>query len=165
MNFFRDGGYVRLLELSTLSDKFHQIGAVCSIQWARRLTSLNREIGLTFKYALQQATTYKAIPFAVIKNGCEQDTRPSPQFSCRVVVRRLKQRRRRPQRERQESNRIRLAKQQLCTCITLLISKSSLHDYIVKTVCNFTFCGRREHKTTTFFFFSWTSIQSFRIQL
>ena len=30
---------------------------------------------------------------------------------------------------------------------------------------NFTFCGRREHNTTTFFFFSWTLIQSFRIQL
>ena len=30
---------------------------------------------------------------------------------------------------------------------------------------NFMFCGEREHKTTTFFFFSWTSIQSFRIHL
>ena len=30
---------------------------------------------------------------------------------------------------------------------------------------NFTFCGGRERKTTTFFFFSWTSIQSIRIQL
>ena len=28
---------------------------------------------------------------------------------------------------------------------------------------NFTFCGGREHKTTTSFFFSWTSIQSFKI--
>ena len=38
----------------------------------------------------------------------------------------------------------------------------SLHDYDVK-VPNFTFCGGREHKTTNFFFFSWTSIQYFRI--
>ena len=30
---------------------------------------------------------------------------------------------------------------------------------------NFTFCGKREDKTTTLFFFPWTSIQSFRIQL
>ena len=32
-------------------------------------------------------------------------------------------------------------------------------------VPNFTFCQGREHKTTTFFLFSWTLIQSFRIQL
>ena len=41
-----------------------------------------------------------------------------------------------------KSNRFRLAKQQLCTL---------LHDYNVK-VPNFTFCRRRGHKTTTFFF-------------
>ena len=76
------------------------------------------------------------------------------------------QRRRRRQRERQKSNRFRLAKQQLCTCITLFlyISLPSLHDYDVKRP-NSTFFGEREYKTTTFLFFSWTSIQSFRIQL
>ena len=30
---------------------------------------------------------------------------------------------------------------------------------------NFTFCRGLEHKTTTFFIFSWTLIESFRIQL
>ena len=30
---------------------------------------------------------------------------------------------------------------------------------------NFTFCGGSTHKTTTFFFFSWTLIQSFSIQI
>ena len=30
---------------------------------------------------------------------------------------------------------------------------------------NFTFCGGREHKTITLFFFFWTLIQSYRIQL
>ena len=40
----------------------------------------------------------------------------------------------------------------------------SLHDNNVR-VPNFTFCRGREHKTTTFVFFSWTLIQSFRIQL
>ena len=45
----------------------------------------------------------------------------------------------------------------------LYISFLTLHDYDVK-MPNFRFCGRCEHKTT-FFFFSWTSIQSFRIQL
>ena len=44
------------------------------------------------------------------------------------------------------------------------ISLPSLHDYNVK-LPNFTFCRGREHKTTTFFFFSWRLKQSFRIQL
>ena len=46
----------------------------------------------------------------------------------------------------------------------LYISLPSLHDYNVK-VPNFRFCRGREHKTTTFVFFSWTLRQSFRIQL
>ena len=80
--------------------------------------------------------------------------------------RELKQRWRRRHRERQKNNRSRLAKQQVCTCITLLCTFlcSRLHDYDVK-MPNFTICWEREHKTTTFLFFSWTSIQSFRIQL
>ena len=45
----------------------------------------------------------------------------------------------------------------------LYISLLSLHDYNVK-VLNFTFFRGWEHKTTTFFFFSKTLIQSFRIQ-
>ena len=69
------------------------------------------------------------------------------------------QRRRRRQREGQKSNRFKLAKQQLCKSITLswYISLPSLYDYKVK-MPNFTFCGKREHKTTTLFFFSRTSI-------
>ena len=39
----------------------------------------------------------------------------------------------------------------------------SLHDYDVKTP-NFTYGGGREHKTTTLFLFSWTSLHSFRIR-
>ena len=46
----------------------------------------------------------------------------------------------------------------------LHISLPSLHYYDVK-VPDFTFSGGREYDTTTFFFFSWTSVQSFRIQL
>ena len=46
----------------------------------------------------------------------------------------------------------------------LYISLPSFHDYNVK-LPNFTFCSEREQKTTTFFFFSWTLTQSFRIQL
>ena len=62
---------------------------------------------------------------------------------------------RRLQRERQKTNGFRLAKQQLCTCITLLVHfyRPLLPDYNVK-VPNFTFCRGREHKTTTFLFFS-----------
>ena len=44
------------------------------------------------------------------------------------------------------------------------LTLSSLHDYYMK-LPYFTFCRGREHKTTTFFFFSCTLIQSFRIQL
>ena len=46
----------------------------------------------------------------------------------------------------------------------LHISLPSLHGYNVK-LPNFTFCRGQEQKTTTFFFFSWTLMQSFRIQL
>ena len=46
----------------------------------------------------------------------------------------------------------------------LYISWPLLYDYDVK-MSNFKFCRGHEHKRTTFFFFSWTSIQSFRIQL
>ena len=67
-------------------------------------------------------------------------------------VRELKQRRRGRQRDRQKSNRFRRTKQQLCTCNTLYITLPSLYDYDVK-MPNFTFCGKREDKTTTLFFF------------
>ena len=77
----------------------------------------------------------------------------------------LKQRRRRRQRERkkaigldwQNSNFVRAS-------LFLYISLPSLHDCNVK-MRKFTFCRRRQHKTTTFFFFSWTLIQCYRIQL
>ena len=46
----------------------------------------------------------------------------------------------------------------------LYISLPSLHDYDVK-LTNFAFCGGREKNSTTFFFFSWLLIESFRIQL
>ena len=46
----------------------------------------------------------------------------------------------------------------------LYISLPSLHYYDVKMPI-FTFCEGRERKTTTFSFFSWTSIQSLRIEL
>ena len=63
-------------------------------------------------------------------------------------------------------NRFRLAKQQLCTCITVFCNFHCRRctTYDVK-LPNLTFYGGREHKTAIFFFFSWTSIQSIRIQL
>ena len=48
--------------------------------------------------------------------------------------------------KRQKSDRFRLVKQQLFTCI-------SLHDFDVK-LRNITFCWGREHEATTFFYFS-----------
>ena len=46
----------------------------------------------------------------------------------------------------------------------LYISLPSLHDHNVK-IPNFTFGGGLEDKTTTLFFFSWTSIQPARVEL
>ena len=76
-------------------------------------------------------------------------------------IRELKQRRRQRQRERQNSYRLRLAKQQLCTCITLFCTLL-FHCHV--KVPNLTFYRGRKHRTT-FFFFSPTLIHSFRIQL
>ena len=39
----------------------------------------------------------------------------------------------------------------------LYISLPTLHEYDAKMPI-FTFCGGREHNTTTFFFFSWTPV-------
>ena len=83
---------------------------------------------------------------------------------CNAMIT-LKQPRRQRQRELQKRNWFRLAKQQLCTCITLFCTFLCRHfDYDLKMPI-FTFCGGREGKSTTFFFFSSSSIQSFRIQL
>ena len=82
-----------------------------------------------------------------------------------IVDKDLKQRRRRRQRELQKRNRLRLAKKkkQICTCITLFCTLLCRH--CTTTTWNSTCYGGRELKTMTFFFFFWTSIQSFRIQL
>ena len=48
-----------------------------------------------------------------------------------------------------------------CFFTSTLFYLPLLHDYNVK-VPKFTFCREREHKRMTFFFFSWTLIQSFR---
>ena len=77
-----------------------------------------------------------------------------------LVNREFTQRRRRQQQERLKSKIFRQAKQHLCTYISL----PSLHDYNVE-LPNFTFCRGREQKTTTFFFFTWTLMQSFRVHL
>ena len=75
-----------------------------------------------------------------------------------TVIRELKQRRPRRQRERQKT--IGLDWQNAFWYISL----PSLHDYNLK-LPNFKFCGGREQKTVTFSFFSWTSIQRVRIPL
>jgi len=77
-----------------------------------------------------------------------------------------KQRRRRLHRERQTCNRLRLAKQQLCTFIMLFCT--FLCRRCTTTTWkrpNFTFCRGRERRQRLLFFFSWTLIQSSRIQL
>ena len=48
---------------------------------------------------------------------------------------------------------------------TLFVHFFAVFDYNTK-MPNFTFCGKREHKATTFkLFFPWISIQFFRIEL
>ena len=73
----------------------------------------------------------------------------------------FKQWRQRRQWERQKKKTVGLDWQnrQLCTCITLSYTSCEI-------MClYFTFCRGLEHKTTIFLCFSWTLIQSFRIQL
>ena len=56
-----------------------------------------------------------------------------------------------------------LAKQQICTCIKLFCTFLWRRCTTTTWKClNFTSCRGRGHKTTTFFFFSWTLILSFR---
>ena len=71
-------------------------------------------------------------------------------------------RQRRINRERHKSIRFnQYAKQQLGTFSTLFLHFfPSLHDYDVKPQCLIS-CFVEEHKPTTFFFFSWTLIQSY----
>ena len=72
----------------------------------------------------------------------------------------LTQRRRRRQRGREKSNRLDWQNNNFTSASRFFyISLPWLHDYNVN-VPIFTFCREREHKTTTFFFFSWTFILS-----
>ena len=88
----------------------------------------------------------------------------------RLPQKKFKQRPGRRQRQQQKkSNRFRLAKQELCTwCTTLFFLYINLFAVTARLcevkVPNFTFCGGLEQKTTIFFFFPWTLMQSFRIQ-
>ena len=73
----------------------------------------------------------------------------------------LKQRRQRLQRERQKSKCLDWQNNS-----SACASRFFVHFFeVTAQLPNFTFCGGREHKTMTFFFFSRTLIQSFRIQL
>ena len=79
-----------------------------------------------------------------------------------IKNRRLKQRQRRQQREPQKSTDWQ-NKTFARSPRFFVHSSPPLHDFNVK-VPNFTFCGGHESKTT-FVFFSWTPILSFKIQL
>ena len=79
----------------------------------------------------------------------------------RCFIRELKQLRRRRQQERHKSNWFRLAKQQLCTCNTRFCTffQFAVTARLRRETAYFTFFEGREHRTTTFYLFSWTSIQ------
>ena len=74
----------------------------------------------------------------------------------RCFIRELKQRRRRRQQERHKSNWFRLAKQQLCTCNTRFCTffQFAVTARLRLETAFFTFFEGREHRTTTFYFFS-----------
>ena len=85
---------------------------------------------------------------------------------CTVYINIREFKQRRPQRNDKKPNRFILAKQQLCTCIALCTFRSRrCTNTRWKCLNKFHVLSRTEHKTTTFLFFSWTLIQSFRIQL
>ena len=95
----------------------------------------NKNVALIYSLAsCKQKTLKRSVHHqAASKISCSLQSRLSFFFSKEVATQRytgspplswnhyreLKQRRRRRQRERQKSNSFRLAKQQLCTCITL----------------------------------------------
>ena len=84
------------------------------------------------------------------------------------INRGLKQRRRRSQQERYKSNRFRLAKQQLGTCITLFCTFLCRHCTTTTWKClisRFVEDVNTRQRLSLSSSFSWTSIQSFRIQL
>ena len=94
------------------------------------------------------------------------DVRRSKTSLLKLPIRERKQRRRRRQREGQKTNRFILAKQQLCTCITLF--STFLYRRCTTTSWNFLISRFVEDVNTTptiFFSFCPTLIQSFRIQL
>ena len=65
-----------------------------------------------------------------------------------------------------KNNRFRLAKQQLCSCITLFCTFLCRSCTTTTWKCLLSrFVEDREHKKRKFFLLSWTSMQSFRIQL
>ena len=86
---------------------------------------------------------------------------PRPRLPS-IPNRECKRWRQRRQWERQKKKKIvglDWQNRQLCTCITLSYTSCEI-------MClYFTFCRGLEHKTTIFLCFSWTLIQSFRIQL
>ena len=81
-----------------------------------------------------------------------------------ITNREFMQRRRRRQRERQKSNRFWQAKQQLCRCITFFDTFLYLRCTTTTWNCLISrFVAGRGQKTTTFFFFSGTLMEPFRI--
>ena len=92
---------------------------------------------------------------------CQEDSRLSLIPTARQLLsisRELKQLRRLQQRERQKSNWFRLAKHNFAGASRFTVHFFAFTARLRRKMPNFTFFGGREHKTTTYFFFSWTSI-------
>ena len=87
-------------------------------------------------------------------------------YTCALVKNRLKQRRRRRQRERRKSKRFRLAKQQLCMCITLLCTFLCRHCTTTTWKCLISrFVENANTRQQLYFSFAELWYSNFRIQL
>ena len=74
-------------------------------------------------------------------------------------IRELKQWRRRRQRKHQKSSSLDRQNNNLARASRFFVHFFAVVSQQDVNVPNFMFCGGREHKTTTFVFFSWTSIR------
>ena len=115
---------------------------------------------LTIQRHCQTAEEQQALKtLSAITSCCWNEFDLSQMNTCIGIKGERKQRRRGRQRKRPlKSNRFRLTKQQLCTCITLFCT----FVYFFAATARFVWDVDTRRIS---FFFSWTSTNSFRIQL
>ena len=129
------------------------LGASPTLPLSRRsrFSRARNALPLSFQTPATQATNIHPSLIKVLGKWFLSSRGRKPVRRLDLGSRERKQRGRRRQRERRETNWFRLAKQ-LFTCSTLFCTFLYRH-------CTTTTSGR-EHKSTTLFFFFWTSVES-----